>query len=437
MTKALWRTHSCVQRRHSCRRLGLILLAAPLLAATIHTDFEAGSLGRIEKVSDTHFRLGAKGEKDQDGRNRQANWYYFRVDGAPKKEITLDIVDLPGEYNYKPNRGAITKDTPPVISYDQRTWKHIDTFEYDATEPKLRLRITPAAARFWIAHTPPYTAANLAHLRNDAIRHSDFREDVIGKTAGGRDIVLWTITSPDSNRNKKAVWLMFRQHSWETGSSWAGEGAARGLLRDDAESRRLRQNIVWKILPLCDPDGVARGGVRFNVNGFDLNRNWDIEDAAKMPEITAQRNAVREWIRSGHPVDLFFSLHNTETGEYLEGPPGKFQPLAEKCFRTLSNETTFAPTRPLQYAETTTTAGMAGRMTVVQGLYHDFQIPAFLMEQRISYNQKLGHLPEIPDRIAFGEQLVRAVAKTILGATGVQKSPAHGAALRLGFPHLL
>jgi hypothetical protein len=261
----------------------------------------------------------------------------------------------------------------------------------------------------------------LAHLHEEAVRHPDFREEIIGKTVGGRDIVLWTITSPDSGSNKKVVWLMFRQHSWETGSSWAGEGAVRGLLRDNAESRRLRQNIVWKILPLCDPDGVARGGVRFNANGFDLNRNWDIQNAAKMPEIAAQRNAVREWIRSGHPVDLFFSLHNTETGEYLEGPPaggeqGQFQPLAEMFFRTLSEETTFAPTRPLQYAETTTTAGMAGRMTVVQGLYRDFKIPAFLMEQRVSYNQKLGHLPEIPDRIAFGEQLVRVIAKTILSA---------------------
>jgi hypothetical protein len=225
-------------------------------------------------------------------------------------------------------------------------------------------------------------------------------------------MVLWTITSPGSDRDKKAVWLMFRQHSWETGSSWAGEGAVRGLLRDDAESHRLRQKIVWKILPLCDPDGAARGGVRFNANGFDLNRNWDIENPAKMPEIAAQRNAVKEWIRSGHSVDLFFTLHNTETGEYLEGP-AKFQSLAGRFFRILSEETTFAPTRPLQYSEATTTAGMRGRMTVVQGLYHDFQIPAFLMEQRVCYNEKLGHLPEIPDRIAFGEQLVKAAVKAI------------------------
>src|SRR5712691_10459849 len=202
-------------------------LLVALLAATIHTDFEGGSLGRIEKVSDARFRLGAKGEKDQDGRNRQANWYYFRVDGAPKRELILDIVDLPGEYNYKPNRGAITKDTPPVINYDQRTWKHVDTFEYDAGEPHMRLRITPAAARFWIAHVPPYTGENLARLRAEASRHPDFREQVIGKTPSGRDLLLWTIASGDSGPAKKTAWLMFRQHSWETGSSWAGEGVCK------------------------------------------------------------------------------------------------------------------------------------------------------------------------------------------------------------------
>src|SRR5260370_596444 len=280
----------------------------------------------------------------------------------------------------------------------------------------MRLRITPTAARFWIAHVPPYTGENLARLRAEASRHHDFREQVIGKTAGGRELLLWTIASVDSGPAKKTAWLMFRQHSWETGSSWAGEGAVRALLRDDAESRRLRQTVVWKIFPLCDPDGVARGGVRFNVNGYDLNRNWDIEDAVKMPEIAAQRHAVRDWIRRGHSLDLFFSLDNTETGEYLEGPPDGFKPLAERFFQALSEETTFAPTSPLRFAETTTTAGMVGRMTVVQGLYRDFKAAAFLMEQRVSYNQKLGHLPEIPDRCAFGAQLVRAVAKALLAA---------------------
>jgi hypothetical protein len=212
---------------------------------------------------------------------------------------------------------------------------------------------------------------------------------------------------------------MFRQHSWESGSSWAGEGAVRSLLAADPESRKLREQAIWKILPLCDPDGVARGGVRFNVNGFDLNRNWDVVDPVKMPEITAQRNAVRTWLKGGNHIDLLLSLHNTETGEYLEGPPddggdGKFKSLAERVFQILSSQTTFAPTRQLSYAQKTTTPGKRGRMTVIQGLYSDFGIAGFLMEQRISYNGKLGHLPEVADRLRFGGELVKALAQALI-----------------------
>ncbi len=209
---------------------------------------------------------------------------------------------------------------------------------------------------------------------------------------------------------------MFRQHSWESGSSWVGEGAIRTLLASG--SIKLREQIVWKILPLCDPDGVARGGVRFNANGFDLNRNWDVVDPIKMPEITAQRNAVKQWLGGGHPIDLLLSLHNTETGEYLEGPPdnggsGKFRPLSERVFETLSKNTTFAPAQPLRYAEETTTPGKTGRMTVIQGLYRDFGIAGFLMEQRISYNAKLGRLPEVADRLNFGAELVKSLAEAV------------------------
>lgn len=373
----------------------LLLLAA----ITIRTDFEGGSAPRIEKVDETHFRVGVNGETDQNKRNRQASWYYFRVEGAGSSPVTLDIVDLPGEYNFKPNRGAITGDTPPVISYDGKSWAHVTDFEYDKDEPRLRLRIQPRGPVFRIAHTPPYTNDQLAELRK-AVRKSG-REQIIGKSAGGRDLYLWTLGS-----GPKTVWLMFRQHSWESGSSWVGEGAVRELLRDT-------RGLTWKILPFADPDGVSRGGVRFNANGYDLNRNWDTIDPKQMPEIAAQHGAVADWVRSGRTVDLFFSLHNTETSEYLEGPPGPPSPLGQKLFDTLVRKTTFAPSRPFFTSETTTTQGMKGRMTVVQGLWNDFRIPAFLMEQRIAMNQKLRRLPLIEDRLSFGRQLVEAMAEVL------------------------
>lgn len=376
----------------------------------IETNFEGGNLGRVEQLGPAHWRVGAKGDKDQDGRNRQANWYSFQVsDASPGQPLIIDVTDLPGEYNYRPNRGAITKDTPPVISEDRRTWRHVTEFEYDAGEPRLRLNLTPRTPVFWIAHVPPYTNSNLVALEAQCRSHPAFSREMIGKTLGNRDQWLWTITDPAVREPKKTIWLMFRQHSWETGSSWAGEGAVRTLLSDQAAE--LRRNTIWKVFPLCDPDGVARGGVRFNSLGYDLNRNWDVEDPVKMPEITAQRNAVRKWLNRGNRISLYFSLHNTETAEYLEGPPNastEARQLAERFFESL-RATSFHPSRPLFFAGDSTTPGMKGRMTVIQGLARDFAIPGFLMEQRISYNEKLKRLPLPEDRLRFGEELVRAM----------------------------
>lgn len=401
-------------------RVSQLLMTAALLpllcgAAEIHADFEGGSIGKVEELSPSHLRLAVQGESDQDGRNRQANWYYFRVDGAAANQLLiLDIVNLPGEYNYKPNQGAITKDTSPVISYDRVHWTHLTDFEYDAAEPKLRLRVKPNASTFWIAHCPPYTNEKLEKLRKDVRKHRDAAEEIIGKTAKGRELLLWTITHGVA-KNRPVVWLMFRQHSWESGSSWAGEGAVRTLLAP--ENARLRDTAVWKIFPMCDSDGVARGGVRFNVNGFDLNRNWDVVDAQRMPEITAQRAAVKRWIESGHRIDLFMSLHNTETAEYLEAAPAEkdsaFARFAQRYYDLLKAQTTFDPSRALQFAEQTTTAGKPGRMTAVQGLYAQFKVPGFLMEQRVAFNRKLGHFPEIEDRVEFGKQLVKVIAQLI------------------------
>ena len=391
----------------------LLLLA---LAASVHSDFEGGSIGKVEQVAPAHFRCALKGETDQDGRNRQANWYYFRVDGAAGRDLVIDLVNIPGEYNYRPNRGSVTKDTPAVYSYDGKTWRHFESFEYDASEPRMRLRLMPAKGdRVWIAHVPPYTNADLAGLLDTFAKDPHLKRESAGKTVAGRDIPLLTITNPNvPEQRKKVAWLMFRQHSWEAGSSWAGEGAIRFLLSSDPRAERIRGMYVFRILPMCDPDGVARGGVRFNLHGFDLNRNWDAVDAARMPEIAAQRKAVLDWVDSGHRIDLFLSLHNTETGEYLEAPPA-FDQLASRFFRLLKETTTFNPTRGLAIAAETTTPGKPGRMTVNQGLYHDRHIPAFLMEQMIAFNTRLGHLPNVEDRLEFGGALARAVAAALEG----------------------
>jgi hypothetical protein len=131
-----------------------------------------------------------------------------------------------------------------------------------------------------------------------------------------------------------------------------------------------------------------------------------------MPEITAQRGAIEKWLAAGKSVDFFLSLHNTETGEYLQGPPNPNpaqRELGERVHAELVRTTTFHPSRPLSFSEESTTPGKPGRMTVNQALGAAHGLPAFLMEQRVSFNEKLKRLPLPEDRLQFGGQLVRAI----------------------------
>jgi len=49
-------------------------MLALLLAASISTNFEGGSLGQVEVLSPTHLRCSVKGEVDQDHRNREVQY---------------------------------------------------------------------------------------------------------------------------------------------------------------------------------------------------------------------------------------------------------------------------------------------------------------------------------------------------------------------------
>jgi hypothetical protein len=393
-----------------------------LLAVSLHTDFEAGSLGKVEPISATHFRCAVKGDVDQRGRNRPASWYYFRLDDAAGREITLDLVDLVGEYNYSSVDLSVTKTTRPASSYDNENWQFFSDREvqWNNQTTSLRLRFIPLKDHMWIAHVPPYTTRDLAHLLAASGDSPYLHKEVVGKTVERRDMLLLTVTNPSvSDANKKVLWLMARQYAWEASTSWVAEGALRFLLSSDPRAGRIRDEAVFKIFPMADPDGVARGGVRYNDHGYDLNRNWDAVDPKLMPEIAAQRKAMLDWVDAGGRFDLFLSMHNTN-GEYLEGPLSagrpQIQQSVQRFFDLLVANTSFNPVGPPHDAGFSTTPGMPGRMTVDQGLFHDRKLPATLMEQTVDFDSELGRVPTTDDRLAFGAGLVRCMWAAVTDA---------------------
>ena len=367
--------------------LALVLPAG----AGIRADFEGGSIGRVEQIGPNHYRCAVNGEVDQDKRNRQASWYYFQVDGPAGQEVTIELTDLLGEYNYRPGNLAINGGTRPFLSYDRRTWTPLpdSAVEWNSAETRLRFHFTPERSRLWIAHLPPYTTSTLLALLEELKSNRYVKSEEIGKTAGKRDLILLTITNPaGSAARKKVIWIMARQHAWEAGTSWVADGAVRFLAGESVEAARLRDQFIFKFLPMADPDGVARGGVRFNAYGCDVNRNWDIVDPMRMPEITQLRKAVLDWVDSGRRIDLFLSLHNDNNGS-LAGPLSATGPdhrdTVTRLAALLNQETIFGPG-----AARDSGPGDAapGRSDVCQGLFHDRGIPTALLEMNVQTRPK-------------------------------------------------
>lgn len=389
-------------------------MLAAIAAIAISTSFEGGSAGRVEQLAPDHLRIAVKGQADQNHRNRQANWYYFKLEHLPRKPIQIDLVDLVGEYNFVPGSHAVTKNTRPVYSYDEHTWTRFEDSQttWDDKEVKLTLRFTPEHETMWIAHGVPYTNRDLEKL---VASHSPWlTHETIGKSVHGREIPLLTITDPAAPESgKRVVWLMARQHAWETGTSWTADGAARFLMSDNAEAARIRRTTIFKVLPIFDVDGVAEGAVRFNANGYDNNRNWDTVDPKVMPEIASVRRGIFAWLDAGHRIDVFFAMHNDESSDYVEGPLKDGGPHVDAVARELVDclRATTSFYDPLSPRDSFRVKPDKGRMTVAQDLFAERKIPAFLNETMVERHPQLGHSRSAQDFMDYGAGLAKCLAR--------------------------
>jgi len=87
-------------------------------------------------------------------------------------------------------------------------------------------------------------------------------------------------------------------------------------------SKKLLRRAVVHVVPNMNPDGSARGHLRTNALGANLNREWANPRVDYSPEVFHVRNAMDD---TG--VDLMLDVHGDEAEPYCfivggEGTPG-------------------------------------------------------------------------------------------------------------------
>ena len=382
-----------------------------------NSNFPGGSLGKIVPLeSPDSFRCHIPGQYNESGRNRQTSWFFFRIENVKDRNITLVMTDYIGEYDLRPGAVPMKATIAPVSSEDGQTWRHIDTMDWDNEKKEATLRLRPATDVLWIAHVPPYTHDRILKFLDDLDTSPHARIEVFGETVEHRSLHLVTITDWNvADEEKKHVFLMARQHAWEAPTSLVGEGAMRFLISDDPLAKKIRSEAVVSFMPTLDPDGCQSGAVRFNRNGYDLNRHWSTIDTRSKndlrlkPEIWYAQKAIAS-LHSRLPISLFVSLHNQETGDCLMTAVDT-PALRERMvhFEQLLDKYTFydsaQPRMPIRFSE-------PDKTDTVEALYATHRIPSAVLEIRVERHPKLDRHATCEDYLGFGSGLLRAMVES-------------------------
>jgi hypothetical protein len=385
-------------------------------AVRFNTAFESAAIGQIEVVGATEFRVHVPGQQDERGRNRQATWFYFRMDNVRDRDLTITLTGfLPGEYNDKPSP-HMSGEPMPVFSYDNEHWEHFSSMAWDNEKKEGVLRVRAKADSLWLALVPPYPYSRLVRLLGEIAALPHARVEIVGRSVLGRELPVVTVTDfskPDAG--KKTVWLQARDHAWESPTSFIMEGAIKFIVSDEPQARALRETHVFMFTPMVDPDGCALGQVRFNANGWDLNRHWDDIDLRdpvwlqRLPEIWYYKKAIRDYVATSGKVALMINLHNT-ISEYMSAraPKEADVPLLQRLYDILVEKTQFEPARPIQVRPWT------GRgADSAQPWWVTYDVPMALIETRIAPGRKLKGSPTAEQRTAFGKELLLAMVESV------------------------
>jgi Zinc carboxypeptidase/Cytosolic carboxypeptidase N-terminal domain len=136
---------------------------------------------------------------------------------------------------------------------------------------------------------------------------------VLCRSLSGNALPLLTITALGAGgavplARRPVVVISARVHPGESNASWMMRGVLDALTSSSALGQALRERVVFKVVPMLNPDGVANGHHRTNLAGLDLNRQWSRPRPHSAPPIFHLRALLLALRRQGR-LALCADLH--------------------------------------------------------------------------------------------------------------------------------
>jgi predicted deacylase len=143
------------------------------------------------------------------------------------------------------------------------------------------------------------------------------------------------------------VVITARVHPGETPASFVCQGLIDFLVSDHALARLLREHVVFVVIPMLNPDGVAIGNYRCSSMGLDLNRQWQAPAPWCEPTIAATKRLLIELSRhAAVDLDVFIDMHAhtmaTVGFMYLNGDGGASRSIRNDASSSASSSSSSA-----------------------------------------------------------------------------------------------
>ncbi len=364
----------------------------------ITTNFDSGNISVIKAEQPNDIQVAI----NKDNQSDFYQWFHFRLQSQSQVEHKIAITNAKGAAYLDG-----WTDYQACASYDRETWFRVET-EFDGEN--LTITHTPEYDSVYYAYFAPYSYERHLDLIHDCQMSYDCRLIDLGETLDGRDMSLLVVGEP--GEGKKNIWVTARQHPGESMAEWFVEGMMSRLLdEEDGCAKALLEKTVFYVVPNMNPDGSARGHLRTNACGANLNREWQEPTMARSPEVYLVREKMK-----AVGCDLHLDIHGDEGLPYnfVAGSEGtvsydEHRKSIEDGFKAAY--LTVTPEFQDEYGYPKDEPGKADMTIATNWIAHHFNCMSFTIEMPFKDNKNL------PD-VAYGWSDVRSakLGKDVLPA---------------------
>ncbi|XP_016151530.1 cytosolic carboxypeptidase 6-like [Sinocyclocheilus grahami] len=291
--------------------------------------FESGNLGRVDYISEFEFDLFIRPDTCNP---RFRVWFNFTVENVRETQrVIFNIV------NFSKTKSLYRDGMSPVVKSTSRPkWQRLpakNVYYYRCPDHRRNYVMSFAFCFdreddvYQFAYCYPYTYSRLQHyLASLERRNLDYLlREQLGLSVQQRRLDLLTITNPahlNQEREKRVVFLTARVHPGESPASFICQGVIDFLVSQHPIAQVLRDHVIFKIVPMLNPDGVFLGNYRCSLMGFDLNRHWQDPSPWAHPTLHAVKQLIVQ-MNQDPKVSLEFYIdvhaHSTMMNGFMYG----------------------------------------------------------------------------------------------------------------------